>query len=214
VKRFLQSALIAAFLPSLIGAAPSTAQINAAKPERGSSKVLFVLTPCSGGSATSTVSFAAMHHGPSEIVTKDVVVKSRLHPTMAVELRTGGYTAQIYSGNCRANIMFGVLAGFNRTIRVALSHPRSDGNSHAGDEAYIYVRPTGFIAGKTLSGASVKLRSASGRMYVPTVENGAFYFDRIPAGDYDLIVAGAHWKKVRRINAPANYALRTVSIRF
>jgi hypothetical protein len=176
------------------------------------SRVQIYVTPCANTKLGQTLSLGAQVHNRG-VVQVTATIRMLPKPMAEFDLPSGGYVADITDDHCTTSVEFGVLANQPRSMNIHLEAPI--GGKRKSAHNYVYEAPHGELAGKSVPpGTSVWMTSAknASRYYTAVVDNGAFYFDHIPSGSYQLHVVGLNWAHVGEVTVPGNYGFRQVRL--
>jgi hypothetical protein len=101
-------------------------------------------------------------------------------------------------GNCVAQFDALALGGSEREVVVVAKPGTADRKCCETDD--IYTLPGGHLMGHVpgISGLSVRLTDAKGKIFVADVQRGTYYFDLLAVGRYELEVQGQNWYKIVR----------------
>ena len=107
-----------------------------------------------------------------------------------------GYDSISFSaGDCVSSFYALVLGGFERDVVVTASPGQIDFKSCYKQDCLVYNVEGGHVMGRlpSVPGLFVELIGNKGDRYAAEVQRGAYYFDTVDVGHYELRVLGNNW---------------------
>jgi hypothetical protein len=107
-----------------------------------------------------------------------------------------------------AEIVLGALAGHRRSVSIRLEPPPSAPRRGSGEPDIYDANPKGNVAGLLPKDKGVLIWAEGQRgVYPARIEDGAYYLDAIPIGEYSLHIQGANWSRVQKLTVRRDVGL-------